>query len=102
MNGVFKEIWSGFRIDHDTDEALVKIMNDLLITLDSGLNSMLVLLDLVRYLGSSSHTKVNYGLPEGSLLGQILFRLYMVPLGSIIKRPSIHFLCMILIFIYSR
>lgn len=59
---------------------------------------------LVQYLGSSSHTKVNHGLPKGSLLGQILFTLYMVHLGSIIKRPSIllFFLCMILIFIYSR
>uniref|UniRef100_A0A669C4E4 Reverse transcriptase domain-containing protein n=1 Tax=Oreochromis niloticus TaxID=8128 RepID=A0A669C4E4_ORENI len=133
-NGLFEEFQSGFRAHHSTETALVKVTNDLLMASDSGLISVLVLLDLsaafntvdhnnllarlehavgitgtalqwfVSYLSnrlqfvhvngeSSSHTKVNYGVPQGSVLGQMLFTLYMLPLGSIIRRHSIHFHC---------
>uniref|UniRef100_A0A669C0Q9 Reverse transcriptase domain-containing protein n=1 Tax=Oreochromis niloticus TaxID=8128 RepID=A0A669C0Q9_ORENI len=133
-NGLFEEFQSGFRAHHSTETALVKVTNDLLMASDSGLISVLVLLDLsaafdtvdhnnllarlehavgitgtalqwfVSYLSnrlqfvhvngeSSPHTKVNYGVPQGSVLGQMLFTLYMLPLGSIIRRHSIHFHC---------
>uniref|UniRef100_A0A3P9D8J8 Reverse transcriptase domain-containing protein n=1 Tax=Maylandia zebra TaxID=106582 RepID=A0A3P9D8J8_9CICH len=133
-NGLFEEFQSGFRAQHSTETALVKVTNDLLMASDSGLISVLVLLDLsaafdtvdhnillerlehavgitstalqwfVSYLSnrlqfvhvngeSSSHTEVNYGVPQGSVLGPILFTLYMLPLGSIIRRHSIHFHC---------
>ncbi len=45
-SNLFKELTSGFRPLHNTDRALVKISNDLLMTVDSGLLTVLILLHL--------------------------------------------------------
>ena len=42
---------------------------------------------------SSEHTKVHHRVPQGSVLGPILFTLDMLPLGSIIQRHCISFDC---------
>ena len=123
---LFSHSQSAYRHFHSTETALVKVLNDLLLAIDKGLEAVLILLDysaafdtldhvalchrletrygvtgtvlqwIESYLnGRSQKIVVNgscsksfpilYGVPQGSVIGPLLFIHFTGPLGGIIN-----------------
>ncbi|XP_032366676.1 LOW QUALITY PROTEIN: uncharacterized protein LOC116685831 [Etheostoma spectabile] len=131
INSILDKFQSGFRSRHSTESALLKVHNDIALSVDAGNPAVLVLLDLTAafdtvdhavlvsrlehvgicgtalqwfrsYLANrsfsvaigdhcSSKASLPCGVPQGSILGPILFSMYMLPLGSIIKKHNLSF-----------
>ena len=123
---------SAYRIFHSTETTLLKIHNDLILAMDRGEVTSLILLDLsaafdtvdhsilltrlqnwfgldglslnwfTSYLSSrsqavsindsiSAFSILSCGVPQGSVLGPLLFTLYTTPLGSVISKNSLKY-----------
>src|SRR6188768_860423 len=94
---------SAYRKFHSTETALLRIQNDLLVASNQQNVSALVLLDLsASYLTDrsqyitvgehrSSPAPLSTGVPQGSVLGPLLFTLYTTPISQILSNCSVSF-----------
>ena len=129
-NNLWNPFQSAYRPGHSTETALLKVLNDLLLSLDKGNVSVVALLDLSAafdtidhslllkrlenvfgvcdtalswfssYLSNrtqivsvdnvhSSSVPVRFGVPQGSVLGPVLFVLYTASLTDVIESHSV-------------
>ncbi|KAI4896499.1 hypothetical protein NFI96_021433, partial [Prochilodus magdalenae] len=81
---------SGFKPAHSTETALIAVTERLQTARSAKLSTVLILLDLLDLRPS---TRLSTGVPQGSMLGPLLFSLYTLSLGKVITSHGFSYHC---------
>ena len=76
-NDTFDVFQSAYRPAHSWETALVRIQNDVVVSLDDRKTVILVLLDLSAALHTSMCVDLCFGVPQGSVLGPLFFTIVL-------------------------
>lgn len=99
-NALFEPFQSGFRSHLSTETALLRVTKDVLLSVDSGHLTILLLLDLTAAFDTICHAILLSrlesslyitGVPQSLVLGPLLFIMHTLPLGNIIHHHGLHF-----------
>ena len=131
LNDMHHRFQSAYRVNHSTETALLKVVNDLVMEADANRCNILCLLDLSAAFDTIDHDiliarlenmfgvrgtalswfnsylrerrqsvvvegvksnvkRLKYGVPQGSVLGPVLFTLYMQPLADVVAKHGIN------------
>ncbi|KAI4905249.1 hypothetical protein NFI96_024613 [Prochilodus magdalenae] len=86
---------SGFKPAHSTETALITVTERLHAARSAKLSSVLILLDLSAAFDTVNHKilLLSTGVPQGSVLGPLLFSLYTLSLGKVITSHGFSYHC---------
>ncbi len=104
QNNLLDSNQPGFRSGHSTEIALLSVVEDLRLARTASKYSLLILLDLFAAFDTVNHqillstlaTQSQHlatGVPQGSVLGPLLFSFYMASLSSVIQKHGFSYHC---------